>query len=147
MHMETPLCVGTVGMQDTYTMQIFSSIVKQALALHPKTNLPLLSLYKKLPNRIHPTVEFIQRSMPVSQTQATVECFGAGLTYVTSFLLRHANRLRLRSDMHEIFLSHHEISRDRSGMALREIFYIIQLSYFFLTKCTKIIQNVILKYK
>ena len=34
--------------------------------------------------------------------------------------------------MHKIFLSHHKISRDRSGMALREIFYIIQLSYFFL---------------
>ena len=33
--------------------------------------------------------------------------------------------------MHEIFLSHREISRDRSGMALREIFYMIQLSYFF----------------
>ena len=32
--------------------------------------------------------------------------------------------------MHEIFLSHREISRDRSDMALREIFYMIQLSYF-----------------
>ena len=32
--------------------------------------------------------------------------------------------------MHEIFLSHREISRDRSGMALREIFYIIQLRFF-----------------
>ena len=56
-------------------------------------------------------------------------------------------KFRLRSDMHEIFLSHREISRDRSGTASREIFYIIQMSYFFLTKCTKIIQNVILKYK
>ena len=42
-----------------------------------------------------------------------------------------ARALRLRSDMHEIFLSHREISRDRSGMALREIFYMIQLGYFF----------------
>ena len=33
--------------------------------------------------------------------------------------------------MHEIFLSHCELLSDRSGMALREIFYIIQLSYFF----------------
>ena len=37
----------------------------------------------------------------------------------------------LRSAMHEIFLSYREISSDRSGMALREIFYITQLSYFF----------------
>ena len=33
--------------------------------------------------------------------------------------------------MHEIFLSHRDISCDRSGMALREIFYMIQLGYFF----------------
>ena len=50
---------------------------------------------------------------------------------------RGEKRLGLRSDMHEIFLSHREISRDRSGMALREIFYIIQLSYFFLRNVPK----------